>query len=398
MSLDQLEHELGDRIRRTLGEALPRLEAEAEQLARMSDVADGAEHVRVVGIVRGGPAAARRRSTPWAVAAAAAGFVAIAAAIGVRGGASDNEPIDPVTSPPTTASPQTEIEPWPDDFAGLVDPLLPEGFRILHAGRWPLMAVAYDDEGVRLEVLVDVGGVGQPVEGRSTDLVTSPDGDIVSGSVMYGLDLVETIPGPPVTAGRAALLSGVLGGVAEAFTGDVRAHILDATYPVMDAAALRSLVDATASDRLGDHVANRQFAADFTFEYIDAGVRYAVTVIRSDDPLPEGMVEVPSGVVTGRAWVNNWQLIVAAAATANESIDRDVVAELITSIEPVLDAWRPPARADVPICDIHELATGESFVAIADRYGVDEADLRAANPDADVNLWLGAPVQIPCPD
>lgn len=102
--------------------------------------------------------------------------------------------------------------------------------------------------------------------------------------------------------------------------------------------------------------------------------------------------------MTGRAWVNNWQLIVAAAATANESIDRDVVAELITSIEPVLDAWRPPARADVPICDIHELATGESFVAIADRYGVDEADLRAANPDADVNLWLGAPVQIPCPD
>src|SRR5690606_30583204 len=139
----------------------------------------------------------RRRATPWAVAAAAAGVVAIAAAVGVRGGTSSNQPIDPVTSPPTTASPHTELEPWPDDFANLVGLFLPDGFRILHAGRWPLMAVAYDDEGVRLEVLVDVGGVGQPVEGRSPELVASPDGDIVGGSVMHGLDVIATSPDSP---------------------------------------------------------------------------------------------------------------------------------------------------------------------------------------------------------
>lgn len=399
MSIEQLERALGDRIRRSLGAAMPRLEAEAERLARPADAVGGTEHVRLVRIERARRTTERRSAVPWAIAAAAAGVVAIAAAIGVRGGTSSDQPIDPVTSPPTTASPQTEIEPWPDDFANLVDSLLPQGFRVLHTGRWPLMAVAYDDDGVRLEVLVDVGGAGLPAEGRSPDLVVSPDDDIVNGSVLYGLD-VDRQAGDPAPASMAeaeAVLFDVLGGVAEAFTGELRADILGATYPMVDSAALRSLVDAAASERLGAHVANRQFAADFTFEYFDDDVRYSVTVIRSDDPLPDGVVEPAPGTVTGRAWANNWQLIVAVTADDEQPVDPGVIADLVASIEPLLDAWRPPAPAEVPICDTHVLEFGESLVAIADRYGVDEAALRAANPDADVNLWLGAPVQIPCP-
>lgn len=400
MSIDQLERELGDRIRRTLGEAMPRLEAEAEQPTRTAEATHGAERVRIVGVDRAMRTTERRRAVPWAVAAAAAGVVAIAVAVGVRTGTGGDEPIDPVASPPTTASPQTAIEPWPDDFANLVDPLLPDGFRILHTGRWPLMAVAYDDDGVRLEVLVDVGGAGQPPEGRSPELVTSPDGDIVNGSVLYGLDVDRQAgdPAPASMAAAEAALPEVLGGVAEAFTGALRADILGATYPVIDSAALRSLVDATASERLGGHVANRQFAADFTFEYFDDDVRYSVTVIRADDPLPDGVVEPAPGTVTGRAWANNWQLVVAATADDEQPVDPGVIADLVASIEPLLDAWRAPAPAEVPICDTHALEFGESLVAIADRYGVDEAALRAANPDADVNLWLGATVKIPCPD
>jgi hypothetical protein len=399
MSIEQLERELGDRIRRTLGEAMPRLETEAAQLARPADAAAGTGHVHIVGVERARGTTERRRAVPWAVAAAAAGVVAISAAVGFRSGAEGDEPIDRVTSPPTTTSPQTEIEPWPDDFANIVDLLLPDGFRVVHASRWPLMAVAYDGDGVRIEVLVDVGGAGLPAEGRSPGLHLSPDGDWVNGSVLYGLDVERQAgdPAPVSMAAAEAALPDVLDGVAGAFTGDVRNEILGATYPVLDSASLRAAIDAAVGERLGGHVANRQFAADFAFEYVDDDVRYSVTVIRSDSALPDGVAEPVPGAMAGLAWANNWQLVVTAIAGNGQPIDREVVSELIATVHPLLDAWRPPAAVSVPICDTYVLKFGDSLVAIADRYGVDEASLRVANPDADVNLLLGSTVQIPCP-
>lgn len=64
MSIEQLERELGDRIRRTLGEAMPRLETEAAQLARPADAGVGTEHVHFVGVGRVRGRTERRRAVP----------------------------------------------------------------------------------------------------------------------------------------------------------------------------------------------------------------------------------------------------------------------------------------------------------------------------------------------
>ena len=345
----------------------------------------------------------RRPISLVALGVAAAGLVAIAGAVVVRDGQPDAQGSPPSeTTPPTSAGVGTAMEQWPVTFRDLLDEALPDGFTAMLGARSPLEAVAYNDQGIRLSVVVDLGNSEGAAKGISSDenSAFTPEGDRVMGEVVYNYNDVMVPGADQIAAVEDArnLLPGVIAKVAAGFTADTRAAILDAAYPDVDSAALRDGIDAALAPMLGTVAGNRILGgADFALMYINDATFVTVSAVRSARSLPDGITNPGATATTGLRWVNGWQVIVASTPVADVQapLDANSMLQILATIEPLFAAWQP-APTPEPGCATRIVQIGDSESNVAERYGVTLDDLERANPDLHANFLGGATVVIPC--
>ncbi len=409
MNVDELERELGDRIRLTLHDQIPRLESDLGGRAQPDDERSDpatATHRDTLGegpasvpVIRGDAGTTRdRRLVRWvAVGVAAAGIAAVAGVVASRDTSSSIQPSAP---PADISDPSTVMEDWPNAFDELLTSALPDGFIAVQSNVAPLHAVAYNDDGVRIEVFIDVDSASLPENGRSS-IVTSPDGDWIHGSVIYDYDVIglktEAVPyddAPASFLNAQAALPGIVESLADRFTGETRSEILTSSYPSIDSSELRTTIDAAAQNRFGNQLSNRTLtAADFAFTYNRGDVGYTIAVIRTPHRLPDGVTQPSPITTTGRAWRNGWQLIITSTATDRDAaIDTTTMSEHLDAFAPLLDTWQPPTAS----CSQHTMTPGESLAEIAERYGTTLNGLQAVSPDFEVNTWPGTVIKLPC--
>ena len=345
----------------------------------------------------------RRPISLVALGVAAAGLVAIASAVVVRDGRPDAQGSRATdTTPTTSAGVNAAMEQWPVRFRDLLDQALPDGFTALLGNRSPLEAVAYNDQGIRLSVVVDLGnsegaGKGIPLDQNSA---LSPEGDRVTGEVVYSYN-DEMVPGADRIAAvedARSLLPGVIAQVAAGFTADTRTAILDAAYPDIDSAELRDSINAAIAATLGAEAGNRILGgADFALMYSNDATFVTVNAIRSERRLPDGLTNPAATATTGLRWVNGWQIIVASTPVADGQalLDATSMQQILDTIDPLFAAWEP-APTPEPGCATHIVQIGDSETNVAERYGVTLNDLKRANPDIHANFLGGATVVIPC--
>ena len=258
-----------------------------------------------------------------AAGVAAAGVVALGGVIVTRdpGSRTDDE-VPAVNDSP--AAIDGEMEEWPDEFDSLLASALPDGFSPIHSLGAPLSVVAYNDDGVRLEVLIEIDAATDRTTDTTAEVAESPDGDRVTGSVISDYDVLSlnsasaaSVSDPPQSFVDArAVLPNVLNDVARQFTGEIRSDILTATYPVIDSAELRAAVDSIGVERFGSQLSNRALgAADFAFTYRHDDVAYTFAVIRTPTGLPDGVTQPSVSTTTGRTWTNGWQVVITLTAT-----------------------------------------------------------------------------------
>ncbi len=347
--------------------------------------------------------AGRRPISLIALGVAAAGLLAVAGAVVVRDGRPDAQGSPPQnTSPTTSPAANAPMEQWPVTFRDLFDAALPDGFTALLANGSPLEAVAYNDQGVRMSVVVDLGNSEAVAKGIAPDQnsARTPEGDGVFGEVMYNFNDAMVPGGDQADAVQAArsLLPSVIAQVAANFTGDTRAAILGAAYPVIDSAELRDGISAALSPAWGVEIGNRIFGgADFALMYSNDASFITVTAIRSARSLTDGVTNPATTATTGLRWVNGWQIVVVStpAASGQTPLDATLMGQILTTIEPLFASWQPGLTPE-PGCATRSVQMGDSAGNVAERYAVTLGDLERANPDLYANFLGGATVIIPC--
>jgi hypothetical protein len=302
----------------------------------------------------------------------------------------------------TSAEANAAMEQWPVTFRDLLDQALPDGFTALLGARNPLEAVAYNDQGIRLSVVVDLANSEGAAKGIPPDesSALTPEGDRVMGEVVYDYN-DAMVPGADQIAAvedARSLLPGVIAQIATGFTADTRAAILDAAYPDADSAALRDNIDAVLAPMLGAVAGNRILGgADFALMYSNDTTFVTVSAVRSARSLPDGITNPAVTATTGLRWVNGWQIIVASTPVADGQapLDASSMQQILDTIDPLFAAWQP-APTPEPGCATHIVQIGDSEAIVAERYGVTLDDLERANPDLHANFLGGATVVIPC--
>lgn len=342
----------------------------------------------------------RRPITVIALAVAAAGVIAIAGAVVVR----QADAPEAATSVPQTApaaQSTNPVEQAPIAFRDLVATVLPAGFVAMYNQRDALEVVAYNTDGVRLSVYVDVGDVEGAAKGIPLDegSALSPDGDRIMAEVLYNYsDLSSPDPASleSVLSGRAAIPA-IVAAVAEKFTGAVRTTILDSAYPRIDSEQLRAAIDAALPSIVGPNVGERvRGAGDFALMYSNDATYVTINAVRTDRSLPDGISSPGSGALTGLRWVNGWQIIVVSnPMNGHDALDEAVMQQILTTIEPSFTAWQPVVTAEAG-CTTHTVEVGDSSPNVAERYGVTLDQLKQLNPDLEASFNLGAVIQIPC--
>lgn len=379
-----------------------------EDLGDAATIAAGATHLTSTPHPR---SSGRRPVSLIAVGVAAAGLLAVVAAVVVRDGRPDAQGSPaPDTTPTSSTGANTAMEEWPVTFRDLLDQALPDGFVALLGNRSPLEAVAYNAQGIRLSVVVDLGNSEGAAKGIPLPTTTAigvdggssltPEGDRVVGEVIYNY-YDAMVPGADQIAAvesARSLLPGVVAQVAAGFTADTRTAILDAAYPDVDSAELRGNINTALAPMLGAEAGNRIMGgADFALMYSNDTTFVTVSAIRSDRSLPEGITNPAATATTGLRWVNGWQVIVASTPVTDSRTPLDTVSmqQILDTIGPLFAAWQP-APAPEPGCATHIVQIGDSESNVAERYGVTLADLERANPDIHANFLGGATVVIPC--
>lgn len=347
------------------------------------------------------PAEDRRPRRGLLVGGAAAAIVVTVAGSLALVNRDGNAPAAPPSTEPATPAPP--MEEWPTELRSLVEPTLPDGFTAIYSRLAPSVIVAYNDDGVRIEVMTDLGTAPMNVDVEAPGFAQSPSGDWVTASVLYGDtfgDRLNEIPsGAPSTFADARDdLGTIVDEVASGLTDSIRERVLASAYPVIDSSRLRAEVDNAASKILGTQIANRALGAtDFAFTYDHDEAAYNVAIVRAPEIIPDGIAQPSPTATSGRAWSNGWQLVITStSADPDQAVTPEEMQELIDAIRPHMENWRPTiVNADA--CGQHVIEAGDSLASIAEEYGVTADGLRALNPDADVNMWAGATYQIPCP-
>ncbi len=377
-------------------------EIAAEVRSLMDDVGDAATAAAGgMALTSTAPRARRRPVSLVGLSVAAAGLLAIGGAVVLRDGRPDDRASLNVESTTSLSSNRVAPEVWPTAFRDLFAAALPDGFVALLADRNPLQAVAYNERGIRLSVIVDLGNSEGAAKGVPLDEYSAltPEGDRVMGNVMYNYDeRGSTANDIADVAAARSVLPDLVAQVAAGLTGPTRSEVLDAAYPHIDSAQLRSDISAALAPTLGAEYGNQILSgANFSLMYGDDDALYLVTGVRSSQSLPDGITNPSATTTTGMRSVNGWQIVVASSARAagQPPVGSEKIQQILATIEPMFSAWRAGATPEVG-CATRVVQIGDSAENVAERFGVTIDDLERANPDLEANFQGGAMVVIPC--
>ncbi len=374
----------------------------------------------------GGTGRGRRRVVLVAVAAA------VVAAVGVGGllMVADRDPgPQPDSATPQPASPMPAASAPPtapalmaiSPLAGLVEPFVPEGFTVLYASGPPSTAVAYNRQGVRLEVTVDLDQaeavrdqIGdelvETAEGQMTSdgtMLLSTDGDLVQAKFSFAgcpceLDILNELQ---------PLAAPIVTGIAGALNEKERAALRDFRPPPMDTSKLRAAVAVLLDTRtdldttggtgrrvVGPWDFNTTLVGDTAAEP-DTASTLAVEAIRAEGArLDDGALQTSERTAVATLWINGWQLVAGSITPDLEpaAVSTSQLEALLADLAPLFANWTNSAPTDSG-CATHQVAMGDSIASIAERYGTTIEALATVNADLDAAWNLGNQIEIPCP-
>ena len=318
------------------------------------------------------------------------------------------------SAPPRTPAPALmAISP----LLRLVEPFVPEGFTVLYASGPPSTAVAYNQQGVRLEVTVDLDQAETVRDQISDQLVETDEGEMNSDGTMLlstDGDLIQatfSFGGCPceldILNGLRPLASQLVTGVAGLLDAAERAALRDFQPPPMRTAELRAAVAAAMLDTRPDMdtVGERVVGPwDFNTTIGDAaepGATSTVTVeaIRAEGTrLVDGVLQTSERTAVATLWMNGWQLVVGSITSGNEpvAVTTSQLDDLMADIAPLFADWTNSAPTDSG-CATHQVVIGDSIDSIAERYATTIEALATVNADLSAAANLGTEIEIPCP-
>ena len=369
----------------------------------------------------GGTGRGRRRVVLVAVAAA------VVAAVGVGGllMVADRDPgpqPDSATSQSASPIPAAPAPPTSpalmaiSPLAGLVEPFVPEGFTVLYASGPPSTAVAYNRQGVRLEVTVDfdqaetvrdqIGDeLVETAEGQITSdgtMLLSTDGDLVQAKFSFAgcqceLDILNELQ---------RLAAPIVTGIAGALNEKERVALRDFRPPPMGTSELRAAVAALLDTRTDLDTTGGRVVGPWDFNTTigdtaaepDSASTLAVEAIRAEGArLDDGALQTSERTAVATLWINGWQLVAGSITPDLEpAVSTSQLEALLADLAPLFADWTNSTPTDSG-CATHQVAMGDSIASIAERYGTTIEAIATVNADLDAAWNLGNQIEIPCP-
>ena len=369
----------------------------------------------------GGTGRGRRRGVLVAVAAAVVAAVGVGGLLMVAGrepgpqlDSASPRPASPIpaASAPPASPALMEISP----LAGLVEPFVPEGFTVLYASGPPTTVVAYNEQGVRLEVTVDLDQAGTVRDQIGDGLVETAEGQMTKDGTMLlstGGDLIRatfSFAGCPceldILDEFLPLAAQIVTGIAGALDEKERVALRDFRPPLMGTSELRAAVAALLDTRSDMNFTGERVVGPWDFNVTvgdtaepDAASTLAVEAIRAEGArLDNGAVQTSERTAVATLWINGWQLVAGSITPGVEpaAVNTSQLEALLADVAALFADWTNSVPTDSG-CATHQVVMGDSLDSIAERYGTTSEALATVNADVEAAWNLGNQIEIPCP-